>query len=368
MCKRYEDQLPFYVAGTLPPATTSAIERHLQHCASCRQALADWRLIARRVQSASNRRALGPPSLTPVLTVITQSPTQLAVDGDDASGADAPGGRARPRRRRTIGWLLLVLLLGLCGLLTAMQARLSRPLVFEAQASTGHQARAAIAGRSPDRELGTDWMRISHPAARAIARQQAPNLVRSAPRTPTTRPSATPPPPPTVSPPTPAPTIAAPLAPTAADTAITDPSAPSPPMVDLPSTTPHEPREEDRRADPSATATPAFGVITGQVLGPDGAGRAEIVVVAETIAGGQEPVTSSLTDVTGAYSITLPAGKWIVHVDTPAYRPQWYDQKASPSEATPVDIQPGVTVPGIDFRLVPQAEVLKPDNHVARAP
>ncbi|MBN2305760.1 MAG: C39 family peptidase [Anaerolineae bacterium] len=64
----YQDRLPYYAAGTLPPDEIAALNDHLIGCADCRAALAEWFRIADAVRAdaagrASARRVSGLPPL-----------------------------------------------------------------------------------------------------------------------------------------------------------------------------------------------------------------------------------------------------------------------------------------------------------------
>ena len=60
----WEEMLPFYIAGSLPKAEATRLERHLEHCETCSQSMSDWKLVAAavRAEAASQMRALPPLS------------------------------------------------------------------------------------------------------------------------------------------------------------------------------------------------------------------------------------------------------------------------------------------------------------------
>lgn len=60
----WEEMLPFYIAGSLPKAEATRLERHLEHCETCSQSMNDWKLVAAavRAEAASQMRALPPLS------------------------------------------------------------------------------------------------------------------------------------------------------------------------------------------------------------------------------------------------------------------------------------------------------------------
>lgn len=65
MHQQWEDQIAFYVAGTLPRAQVAELERHLATCAACQQSLREWRQIAEAVRDEAGTwsRRLPPLSL-----------------------------------------------------------------------------------------------------------------------------------------------------------------------------------------------------------------------------------------------------------------------------------------------------------------
>jgi Putative zinc-finger len=54
MADRWEELLPFYVAGTLDPAKRAALERHMDGCTTCRRALNEWILISEGVRAEAD--------------------------------------------------------------------------------------------------------------------------------------------------------------------------------------------------------------------------------------------------------------------------------------------------------------------------
>jgi anti-sigma factor RsiW len=67
MPEHAQDQLPFYVAGTLPAAERTPIEQHLAECATCRAAAQEWRAVALGVRSGVAARPGALPPLSPVV-------------------------------------------------------------------------------------------------------------------------------------------------------------------------------------------------------------------------------------------------------------------------------------------------------------
>ena len=64
----------------------------------------------------------------------------------------------------------------------------------------------------------------------------------------------------------------------------------------------------------------------------------------------------SYTDVTGAYEMVVSPGRWLVHVETPAYQPQWFRSRPSPFEADVVEVAAGHQIETMDFVLEPQPD------------
>ena len=52
----WQDQLPYYAAGTLDPADRAALEAHLSGCEACRSALETWAAIAGAVREDAAAR------------------------------------------------------------------------------------------------------------------------------------------------------------------------------------------------------------------------------------------------------------------------------------------------------------------------
>ncbi len=65
MHKHYQDLLPFYVKGLLPPAELASLEQHLERCAICREAARQWSRVAEAVsaEAATWIPHLSPPPL-----------------------------------------------------------------------------------------------------------------------------------------------------------------------------------------------------------------------------------------------------------------------------------------------------------------
>jgi anti-sigma factor RsiW len=61
---QWHDQLPFYVAGTLPEPERLALDEHLRGCAACRAEVKAWQLIAEAVRADAIAR-VAPHELPP---------------------------------------------------------------------------------------------------------------------------------------------------------------------------------------------------------------------------------------------------------------------------------------------------------------
>ncbi len=83
MHDRWQDQLPYYAAGTLEPAERAALEAHLSGCEACRAALETWMAIAGAVREDAATRvdALPPLHLPEVFSRNGHSKVAPALDG-----------------------------------------------------------------------------------------------------------------------------------------------------------------------------------------------------------------------------------------------------------------------------------------------
>lgn len=67
MHEPWQDWLPFYVTGQLPPNERRAVAQHLDACPACRIVLQEWQAVAAGVQGLTAARATGLPPLAPVV-------------------------------------------------------------------------------------------------------------------------------------------------------------------------------------------------------------------------------------------------------------------------------------------------------------
>jgi tetratricopeptide (TPR) repeat protein len=63
MHERWQDQLPFYVAGTLSPVEQAVLEQHLASCESCRVLVEMWRNVATTIRAEVEARNSTPSHL-----------------------------------------------------------------------------------------------------------------------------------------------------------------------------------------------------------------------------------------------------------------------------------------------------------------
>jgi hypothetical protein len=98
----WESLLPFYLARTLTEYEAHALEAHLSTCASCRQALEDWRAIANATHHVAAQRSQQTP---PMSQALRQQIYQEANQRGQHSREQLPPLRVMPRptdaRQRT---------------------------------------------------------------------------------------------------------------------------------------------------------------------------------------------------------------------------------------------------------------------------
>jgi hypothetical protein len=64
MHEQWQDQIPFYVAGTLSPQEAAVLEQHLNECAACRRVVQEWRIIADAVRAEAEQWSKPLPPLS----------------------------------------------------------------------------------------------------------------------------------------------------------------------------------------------------------------------------------------------------------------------------------------------------------------
>ncbi len=96
----WEDQIPFYVAGTLTKADATRLERHFASCGECRRSLDEWQRIATAVRAEAASQLRGLPPLAPRV---------IATANRQAVGryGSAPSLVRRPSRTATTSLTLL---------------------------------------------------------------------------------------------------------------------------------------------------------------------------------------------------------------------------------------------------------------------
>ncbi len=60
-CKRCQEQLPEYVGGSVEERASGAVAAHLETCADCREAHAEWMLLRTTLESSVATRTIVPP-------------------------------------------------------------------------------------------------------------------------------------------------------------------------------------------------------------------------------------------------------------------------------------------------------------------
>lgn len=95
-------------------------------------------------------------------------------------------------------------------------------------------------------------------------------------------------------------------------------------------------------------------VIQGTVVDElTGAPLAHAWVMVRGQGGGHHGHAWTLTDRAGAYTLHVQAGTYLVMAFTWGYAPEWYEEASTPMEATPITLEAGDTLTGIDFTLLP---------------
>jgi hypothetical protein len=328
MCERFAPELAFCVSGGVTPPQRALIERHLAGCPSCRAEIAEWAAIATGVRTAATAWVLPVPSVAPLLDAI-RTPHFAARGGD---GAHAGRGGLRDalgkRVRAWLGALFAVLLFGLIALLVADRVTRRVP--------PGGSRRPTLVAPIAGVSIG-------------LGRAADPDVVAS---------------------PLPAGDAGAGEAPSGdlPGSGRTLEVAGSPARSPVPTTGPGgvegERRVVSRRGSASSVASTApvatllpttvdaTGTIVGRITGPDGRPRAEIQVIATGDADGFDQFRA-YSDATGSYRLVVPPGRWLIHVEAPAYQLQWHPHAATPYEAVAVDVVAGQIHGGTDFALVP---------------
>jgi hypothetical protein len=67
--------------------------------------------------------------------------------------------------------------------------------------------------------------------------------------------------------------------------------------------------------------------------------------------------SETVTDATGAFTLTVPSGRWLVSAAAGGYQSQWHPGKSNPFEAQALDLADGAVV-ALAFDLVPSPAAL----------
>ena len=99
----WEEQLPFYVAGTLPYEQARWLEKHMQNCPHCRRTLGEWRWIENGIKSVGKRWSHGLPPLSPAVRHVTAMPQNVI----PLPPRVLPSPRLKPQQRKKGRWFHL---------------------------------------------------------------------------------------------------------------------------------------------------------------------------------------------------------------------------------------------------------------------
>ncbi len=103
MHARWQEMLPYYLNGTLPPADRLALEDHLAGCPACRHELEEWALIGGVVREEMRGWVGAPPAIAPE----TRAQIALAIPASangrhSGAGYPYPRPQAQPAPRRRL--------------------------------------------------------------------------------------------------------------------------------------------------------------------------------------------------------------------------------------------------------------------------
>jgi len=186
MHDRWQDQLPYYAAGTLDPAERAALEAHLSGCEACRAALETWAMIAGAVRedAAARVEALPPLHLpdvfsrnghaqdAPSLDGVPRKPEQTENTDMTVHFPEIANLRPAPQSRSLLtlaAAVLLVVLFGVGAILLAQ--RIGDPSTQEPGAPQGDQPAA------PGIQAGTPTIPATSPTAEHL---NAPQMTSTA--------------------------------------------------------------------------------------------------------------------------------------------------------------------------------------------
>ncbi|MFN8422106.1 MAG: carboxypeptidase regulatory-like domain-containing protein [Anaerolineae bacterium] len=373
MCRDVVDRLPEWAAGRLSPAAKAGVDAHLAVCAACRAEAALWcaGCAAAHEHVAERSAAVALPPWRDPAPRRAAAPIAPALRSDHAIGAPTTTGFiAALSRRRT--WTALALLgVAAAAALFIVDGNADPAVVRGPQAGTpagasglpaiGSPSIAPLPGAAPPSgaRAPTAVLRRDRPTPPRVRPEggggassllaglpvgvvraegdvgpsvQATATAASAPRRVERAsghrdaPSPLPP--------------AAPMTPAAPDLPPT-PGAPTPAEPTAAPSSPPSP--------PTATAGPPVAIVAGTVTGPDGLPRAEVRIVARPMDDALATVEGG-TNGEGAYTLTLPPGRWSVHAEAGAYLAAWPDGGVTPMDGPATDAVAGETT-RVDFAL-----------------
>lgn len=341
MCENCLADMPSYVAGFLSDDRRMSVEAHLAGCSGCRAACAEWQAVSAAVgASAAARLPAVPPYWYPELSLPSAPAAGSSAPATSVRSpiASRPATESATALRRRIAVMAIVVLAGLM----AATLTLREGGHYDELRSPG--TRQAIGRNAPAPEASATAVRRagSQPPATVTAAPIVGSELAAIPQERTAMPGS---PDPGSPPMQPANQAASNLVPAPAPgglptpTALLVPERPvTPPPVDTPE--PDEPDEPD---------PPTEGRIVGVVRGPDGLPRAEIRIVAERMDGSGATALAD-SGPTGAYTLTLPAGEWLLRASAVPYRPIWFSDRPNPFFADPIAVAVNREV-GADFGL-----------------
>ncbi len=386
------EHLIAYTADQLSDAERQRVARNLAACPDCTAELRDWQALAGAVRDDTVVRAAPLPSLAPVLARIAQDPTPSSTRsastqheiGDapqsELSAAGPGQSDGRDQRRGRVGLILLLFLLALlawsnldrgAAIDTVPVAAIpaAAPTVVTRQGSPGMlDRRPGVDGANgragvPAREVtGARIARLVGPEPEVggdsrggPARARLEPLPASSPFPPTRGATSVPV------------FIVIPLP------SETPPRITAPPPDDTPKRVTDDPPPDDTAAPPPVdTPTPPGGMptptagpgggggpaqgIAGQVLGPDGAGRAEIPIRARRPGAAHGDFVERLSAPDGGFALELGEGVWILSAESPDHPLAWSrgpgaGASPDPRAAVAIEVLTGRWTPGADFRL-----------------
>jgi len=358
MCADVRPLLPDWAADGLAPAARRAVESHLRSCAACRTEADGWRALA-QAANAYVSAAGPPPAWRSPLAGDGAVPAVRAFPAASAVPVAPPAVRQRKRAVLALASLAAAVAIvafggnvvrratspdgdAAVGLLPnrSMPTIVARMPTRVARLAAGAQ-RSTSAGRTNDatgRPAPADRAGTSFAAPRSVSRRPSANPSFAVPTAaePTVAGPASAPPDgsATASTPSTGPTQASPVPPTS-------PSSPSPPSP-APPASPSSPPPPLASPIPPTPPTPPPGsaIVTGIVTGPDGFERAEVNIIALPF-DTSEASRAASTGATGAFTLTLPAGRWSIHAESPAYLPAWPDGALTPLDGAPLDVAAG---------------------------